>query len=134
MAQNFLTRNFVKNDSTFTHWGIQVGKDYIQELDVQDGKLAGHVSHWAVPEKERATFLGTKNDGDPREFNSVRGKRVGVTSMTDMDIKEEGESISCTCPHMQHILTSLQAEKVILEMKSGAGISFFEKVTQFYTT
>ena len=78
--------------STLTHWGVQIGKDYIWELEVQDGKVGYHVGAWLVPEKQGATFIGTEHDGDPNIAESFQGQMIGQTCMTDFEIKAKGSA------------------------------------------
>ncbi|KAL8792678.1 MAG: hypothetical protein Q9195_004738 [Heterodermia aff. obscurata] len=101
-------------DSTLTHWGVQIGEDYVWELEVQDGKVAHHVGVWEVPQKDGVPFVGTENDGDPSVAESSRGLKIGETSMTDYEIRA-------------------QAEQVAQSMNRREGRSPVDKILQFYS-
>lgn len=90
-AKNFFSRLFATN-STLTHWAIQVGEDYVWELAIDQGKMRHHVGVWLVLEKERAPFVGTERDGDPKNHNSTRGQEIGRTCMTDFEIHAKGNA------------------------------------------
>ena len=82
----------ISTDSTLTHWAIQIGEDYILELEVQDGKVGYHVDVWLVPEKQGVPFVGTEHDGDPNIAETCRGQEIGQTYMTDFEIKAKGSA------------------------------------------
>ena len=91
LAKSSVSRGLF-TDSTLTHWAIQIGEDYIWELEVQDGKVGYHVGAWLVPEKQGVTFVGTEHDGDPNIANTRRGEEIAQTYMTDFEIKAEGSA------------------------------------------
>ena len=70
-------------NSTLTYWGIQIGEDYVWELEVQDGKVGYHLGFWLVPEKQGVPFVRTEHDREA----------VGQTRMTDFEIKAKGSAL-----------------------------------------
>ena len=79
-------------DSKLTHWGLQIGDDYIIELEANKGKVGHHVGIWIVPQKEGSPpFIGTQRDGDPSNSKSSRGQLIGHTCMTDLEIQARSE-------------------------------------------
>lgn len=127
-----LIRKFA-TDTTLTHWGVQLGDDYIWELEVQDGKVGYHVGLWTVPEKEGVPFVGTKHDGDPEIVGSSRGEAVGMTCMTDFEIQAEGNVTNQKHSEAFGSLIIDLVDRVVKDMNDGEGKSFIDGVLQFYS-